>query len=278
MKDITEYARKIRRGVVEVVYRQQQGHVGGPLSMADVLAALYFKELNIDPKNPNWPERDRFVLSKGHSAVALYVAMALRGFFHYDELFTFDELNSRLQAHPDMTKLPGIDMSTGSLGQGLSAAVGMALGAKLQRRDFRVFAMIGDGESQEGQIWEAARVAQRYKLDNLIVILDHNKLQQYGWMGKEKGIRTAPEKDPAKKWEAFGWSVQEIDGHQMEEIFSAFESVNKIEGKPHMIVANTIKGKGVSFMENQYGWHSNVPTMEQYEKAMSELGAGDTNG
>ncbi|MBO1002478.1 transketolase [Pseudogracilibacillus auburnensis] len=277
MDDLKEFARKIRQGVIEVVYRQKQGHIGGPLSMADVLAFLYRKELQIDPKRPDWEERDRFVLSKGHSAIALYVAMALRGFFEYDELFTFDELHSRLQAHPDMTKLPGIDMSTGSLGQGLSAAVGMALSAKLQHKDFRVFAMIGDGESQEGQIWEAARIAQRYKLDNLIAILDHNHLQQYGWIGEDIKTRMAPENDPAAKWRAFGFDVQEINGHDFSRIKQAFFYANNEKNeRPHMIIANTIKGKGISFMENQYGWHSNVPSDEQYQQAIQEL-AGVSN-
>lgn len=276
MKHLQEVARQIRVGVIDTVYHQKQGHVGGPLSMADMLAALYFDAMDIDPKNPAWENRDRFVLSKGHSGIAQYVALALRGYFPYEELRTFDDLNSRLQAHPDMTKLPGIDMSTGSLGQGFSAAIGMALGAKLQNRPFHTFTMIGDGESQEGQIWEAARVAQRFKLDNLIAIVDNNRLQQYGWPDlADIGMRTPPEDDHASKWRAFGWNVVEIDGHNMPEISITLDNLRKENnGKPHMIIAHTVKGKGVPFMEGAFKWHSNVPTDEEYAQAMDALKEG----
>lgn len=268
-------AQKIRKGVIETVYRKKQGHVGGPLSMADMLAVLYFDVLNIDPERPNWEERDRFVLSKGHSAIALYVAMALRGYFDYTELITFDDLNSRLQAHPDMTKLPGLDMSTGSLGQGFSAAVGMALGARKQQRRFKTYVILGDGESQEGQVWEAASVAARYRLNNLIVILDHNQLQQYGWAQGDLKDRQAPDENPADKWKAFGWNVLEVNGHDTKKIKQALTDPS-IAGnaKPNIIIAKTVKGKGVSFMENQFKWHSNVPSDDEYNKAMAELEEG----
>lgn len=279
MHRLPEIARQIRVGVIDTVYHQKQGHVGGPLSMADMLATLYFDTMDIDPKNPDWPNRDRFILSKGHAGIALYVALALRGYFPYEELRTFDDLHSRLQAHPDMTKLPGIDMSTGSLGQGFSAAVGVALGAKLQNKSFQTFTMIGDGESQEGQIWEAARVAQRFKLDNLIAIVDNNRLQQYGWPDLAQiGMRAAPEDDHAGKWRAFGWNVIEIDGHNIPEISITLDKLRKdASGKPHMIIAHTVKGKGVPFMEGAFKWHSNVPTEDEYERAMKALKEGAVN-
>lgn len=276
MEHLREVARQIREGVIDTVYHQKQGHVGGPLSMADLLAVLYFETMDINPAQPQWKDRDRFVLSKGHSGIALYVALALRGYFPYEELRTFDDLNSRLQAHPDMTRLPGIDMSTGSLGQGFSAAVGIALGAKLQKKSFQTFTMIGDGESQEGQVWEAARVAQRFKLDNLIAIVDNNRLQQYGWPDEaDIGVRTPPEDDHASKWRAFGWNVIEIDGHNIPEINFTLEALKKEhKEKPHMIIAHTVKGKGVPFMEGSFKWHSNVPTDEEYEEAMKALREG----
>lgn len=276
MEHLHTVARQIREGVIDTVYHQKQGHVGGPLSMADLLSVLYFDTLTIDPEQPDWENRDRFILSKGHSGIALYVALALRGYFPYEELRTFDDLHSRLQAHPDMTRLPGIDMSTGSLGQGFSAAVGVALGAKLQNKDFQTYTMIGDGESQEGQIWEAARVAQRFKLDNLIAIVDNNRLQQYGWPDTANiGMRTAPEEDHASKWRAFGWNVIEIDGHNIPEIKLTLDDLTKEhKGKPHVIIAHTIKGKGVPFMENAFKWHSNVPTDEEYTEAMEALKEG----
>lgn len=276
MEHLREVARQIREGVIDTVYHQKQGHVGGPLSMADLLAVLYFETMDINPAQPQWKDRDRFVLSKGHSGIALYVALALRGYFPYEELRTFDDLNSRLQAHPDMTRLPGIDMSTGSLGQGFSAAVGIALGAKLQKKSFQTFTMIGDGESQEGQVWEAARVAQRFKLDNLIAIVDNNRLQQYGWPDEaDIGVRTPPEDDHASKWRAFGWNVIEIDGHNIPEINFTLEALKKEhKEKPHMIIAHTVKGKGVPFMEGSFKWHSNVPTDEEYEEAMTSLREG----
>ncbi|MBU8568543.1 transketolase [Virgibacillus pantothenticus] len=261
---------EIRKLIVETVYYAKAGHMGGPMSAVDMLVNLYFNELNINPENPLSSDRDRFVLSKGHSAVALYAVLARRGYFPMEELKTFDAINSRLQAHPDMNALPGLDMSTGSLGMGLSAAVGIALGAKLQKKDFRTYCMVGDGESQEGQIWEAADIASKYKVDNLVAILDYNKLQQFGWVGEEAS-RANPVVDPEKRWKAFGWNVVNIDGHDHEQISSAFQKAREVTGKPTMIIASTIKGKGVTFMENAYLWHSRVPTDEEYKQAIQEL-------
>ncbi|PYZ92656.1 transketolase [Salipaludibacillus keqinensis] len=272
MKDLQTKATEIRKGIISTVYKQKQGHIGGPLSAADMLAVLYFHTMNVKPDQPDWENRDRFVLSKGHSGIALYVALALKGYFPYEELLTFDNLHSRLQAHPDMTKLPGIDMSTGSLGQGISAGVGMALAAKLQEKDYTTYVMIGDGESQEGQVWEAAAVAARYKLNNLVVMIDNNRLQQYGWKKEDMADRQAPEQSHAEKWEAFGWKVVTIDGHNLEEIATGLKQVKNAENKqPIAIIANTIKGKGVSFMEGNFQWHSKVPTESEYHLAISEL-------
>ncbi|MBE1555534.1 transketolase [Sporosarcina limicola] len=262
-----------RRLIIETVHHAGAGHIGGPMSATDLIVNLYFNEMKIDPENPRSNERDRFVLSKGHSAVGLYSVLALRGYCPVEELKTFDTLNSRLQAHPDMNSLPGLDMSTGSLGQGISAAVGIALGGKLQGQDFRTFCMIGDGEMQEGQVWEAADVASKYKLDNLVAILDYNKLQQFGWNG-EDGKREIPVMEPEKRWEAFGWHVISIDGHNHEEITEAFIEESKVKGKPTMIIANTVKGKGVTFMENAYLWHSRIPTDEELTKAVQEIEMG----
>ncbi|MFM1653664.1 transketolase [Brevibacillus sp. B_LB10_24] len=262
-----------RKLIVETVHHAKAGHIGGPMSATDILVALYFDILNIKPEQPEWEDRDRFVLSKGHSAIALYSVLALRGYFPQEELATFDAIDSRLQAHPDMLALPGLDMSTGSLGQGISAAVGMALGAKLRGKSFYTYCMLGDGESQEGQVWEAADIAVRYSLDNLIVILDYNKLQQYGWSGKESE-RDRPVHDPQARWEAFGWNVISIDGHDPEQIISACQQAKRHVGSPTLIIAHTVKGKGVSFMENNYLWHSRIPTDKELEWALQEIGKG----
>lgn len=262
-----------RRHLLETVHYAGAGHIGGPMSAIDILVNLYFNEMNVDPEDPHATDRDRFVLSKGHSAVGLYSVLALRGFYPIEELKTFDALDSRLQGHPDMHILPGIDMSTGSLGQGISAAVGMALGAKLQNKDFRTYCMIGDGESQEGQVWEAADVAPKYELDNLVVILDYNKLQQFGWNGAD-GMRVIPVVEPENRWEAFGWHVISVDGHDHGQISKAFDEARKTKGKPTIIVANTIKGKGVSFMENAYQWHSRIPTDEELINSIKEIEMG----
>ncbi|MBM7716114.1 transketolase [Bacillus thermophilus] len=272
-RELIYKAKKARRHVIETVHYAGAGHIGGPMSAIDLLTYLYFNEMNIDPTDPRAENRDRFVLSKGHSAIALYAVMALRGYMPVEELKTFDSLNSRLQAHPDMNTLPGLDMSTGSLGQGISAAVGIALGAKLQHKDFRTYCMIGDGESQEGQVWEAADIASKYRLDNVVVMLDNNRLQQFGWNG-ENGSREIPVTNPQKRWEAFGWHVITIDGHDFAEMSAAFHEAKKVKGKPVMIVANTVKGKGVSFIENAYLWHSRVPSDEELNNALAELNIG----
>jgi transketolase len=266
-------AADVRKLILETVHHAKAGHVGGPLSATDMLVALYFELMNIDPANPEWEDRDRFVLSKGHSALALYAVMAKRGYFPEEEMKTFDKLDSRLQAHPDMSVLPGLDMSTGSLGQGLSAAVGMALAAKLRGKDYVTYCMVGDGEIQEGQIWEAADIARRYRLDNLIVWMDNNKLQQYGWAAGENR-RKPPVEEAERKWEAFGWNVISIDGHRYEEIVAADQASRAHKGGPTVIVAHTVKGKGVSFMENAYLWHSRVPTDEELAQAVIEIEAG----
>jgi transketolase len=273
--ELRRLATKTRRLIVETIYSVKAGHVGGPMSAADILIALYFHEMKIDPANPKWEDRDRFILSKGHSAIVQYTVLALRGYFPVEELATFDHLGTRLHGHPDMKLLPGIEMSTGSLGQGLSPGVGMALGAKIAGKDFRTYVMIGDGEIQEGQIWEAALVAGRYDLDNLTAILDWNDLQQNGfwpesiadWPNKQR----RPTDRPHEKFGAFGWAVKEIDGHDMDEILDAFAWARSITGQPQVIIARTVKGKGVSYMENRPEWHAKVPTDAELETARNEL-------
>ena len=267
-------ANELRKTILFTAHYNKQGHVGGSLSCADILTALYFNHLRIDSTNPKWEDRDRFVLSKGHTALGLYATLALRGYIPQEELKTFDRFESRLQAHPDMTRLDALDMSTGSLGQGLSAAVGMAIGAKRLNKTFRVYCLIGDGESQEGQIWEAANIAAKYKLDNLTVILDQNGLQQYGW--KNEGERMTPEQKARSKFESFGFETWEIDGHSMEYLIASLtETKYRPNEIPKVIIANTVKGKGVSFMENNYLWHSKAPNDKEYEMALHELERGD---
>jgi len=275
--DIEERARAIRRLVVRTVSHAGAGHIGGPLSAADILAVLYFKILRIDPARPDWPDRDRFILSKGHSSIGWYAALALRGYFPVEELQTFDAIDSRLQGHPDMTVTPGVDMSSGSLGQGLSAGIGMALGAKLAGKDYHTWVMLGDGELHEGQVWEAAQVAPRYGLGNLTAIVDHNKLSQYGWTYGPDGYaglhREAPISDPGGKLRAFGWLVVEIDGHDVGQILAACALGRGAGDRPTAIVAHTVKGKGVSYMEGHYAWHSKPITQGDLRQAMAELGA-----
>jgi len=275
--ELEEGAQRIRALVLEAVAHAGAGHVGGPLSAADILSALYFRVLRIRPEEPEWPDRDRFILSKGHSTIALYAAMALRGFFPIEELKTFDALDSRLQGHPDMTVLPGLDMSSGSLGLGFSAGVGMALGAKTTGRDVTTFVLLGDGECNEGIIWEGAHAASRYGLDNLIAVIDHNKLQQYGWRGENPDVRISPYErdDLAARWAAFGWEVREIDGHDMASIVDALEAARTVGGSPVAIVAHTVKGRGVSFMEGDYQWHAKVPDLDGLAAALRELGHPD---
>jgi len=271
---LEEYARRIRVEVIKAVNHARAGHLGGPLSAADLLAALYFHVLRIRPDEPRWPDRDRFVLSKGHSSIGLYAAMALRGYFPVEELSTFDAARSRLQGHPDMTRLPGLDMSSGSLGMGISAAMGMALGARLTGHDIRAYVMLGDGECQEGEVWEAAMSAERYGLDNLIAIVDHNKLQQYGWPGDGPDGRLPPEVpgELVGKWAAFGWRVLEVDGHDMAAVVTTLEEAARGDGRPVVVIAHTVKGKGVSYMEGHYFWHTRALKPDEFATAMADLG------
>jgi transketolase len=271
---LEEAARRIRVEVVRAVNHARGGHLGGPLSAADLLAALYFRVLRIRPAEPAWPDRDRFILSKGHSAIGLYATMAVRGYFPVAELATFDALDSRLQGHPDMRLLPGLDMSTGSLGMGISAGVGIALGARLTGREVRTFVMLGDGECQEGEVWEAAFVAARYGLESLVAIIDHNRLQQYGWPGERPEIRLPPEApgELVAKWSAFGWRVLEVDGHDMAAVVATLEEAARPTGRPTAVIAHTVKGRGVSFMEDRYYWHTRILTPEEFATAMAELG------
>lgn len=271
ISELTALSAEARQLIVRAVHRAGAGHLGGPFSATDLLISLYFDVLQIDPDRPDWPHRDRFVLSKGHSSIALYVVLAIRGFFPASELDTFDQIDSRLQGHPDMTKLPGLDMSTGSLGQGLSPGVGMALGARLRNLPFRTWVMLGDGEIQEGQVWEAAFVAARYELDNLIAILDFNGLPQFGWPQAGGFTRERPIDDPAAKFRAFGWRVVECDGHDHGSIRAAFDQAMAYSGQPTLVLAHTIKGKGVSFMEGDFNWHAKVPNDAELEQALAEL-------
>lgn len=269
--ELEALARRARRLILESVHTAGAGHIGGPLSATDILVSLYFNELRIDPNRPDDPDRDRFILSKGHSSIALYTVLALRGYFPVDELATFDQIDSRLQGHPDITRLPGLDMSTGSLGQGLSPGIGMALGARMHGSDFRTWVVLGDGEIQEGQVWEAAFVASRYRLSNLTAILDSNGLPQFGWPTVGGYTRDQPIDDPGGKFRAFGWNVIECDGHDMAALLDAYAAVKKYTDGPTCIVARTVKGKGISFMEGNYAWHAQVPTPDDLERAMREL-------
>ena len=263
---LSEIAKKIRKSIIQEVYYGKSGHIGGSLSIADIIAVLYFDEMKIDPQNPNMENRDRFVLSKGHCSPALYAALAYRGFFNIEELKTFRNINSNLQGHPDKKNVPGVDMSTGSLGQGLSIANGMALAGKIDKKDYRVYCILGDGEIEEGQIWEAAMTANKYKLDNLCVIVDNNNLQIDGTI--EEVMSSYP---IDQKFRSFGFEIIKIDGHDINEILNAFEVAKNIKNRPTCIIAKTIKGKGVSFMENKAEWHGKSPNEEQYNKAMEEL-------
>ena len=264
--ELKKIATDIRLGAVEAVFNGQSGHPGGALSSADILACLYFSEMNVNPATPDNPDRDRFILSKGHSCPGLYAALALKGYFDKKELKSFRHTGALLQGHPDMKAIKGVDMSAGSLGQGFSAACGMALSAKISNKDYRVYTLIGDGESQEGQIWEAVMFASHYQLDNLCLIIDNNGLQIDGRVSDV--MNTMPYES---KLEAFGWNVITVDGHNIEEILSAFAAAKEVKGKPTAIVAKTVKGKGVSFMEDQAGWHGKAPNAEQYEIAVCEL-------
>lgn len=268
VKELKLHAANVRKMAIEAVYSANSGHPGGSLSAADIITYLYMEEMNIDPKNPKNPDRDRFVLSKGHCSPALYAALAERGFIPKEDIKTFRHIDSYLQGHPDMKGVKGVDMSTGSLGQGISAACGMAECAKLDNKNYRVYVVMGDGESEEGQVWEAAMFAAHYKLDNLTVFLDFNGLQIDG------DVRDVMNPTPLdKKFEAFNWNVLHIDAHNFEEIEAAVNDAKATKGKPTLILAKSIKGKGVSFMENKAEWHGAAPKKEQYEQAMEELDA-----
>lgn len=267
VKELEKYANKVRQGIIESVYNAKSGHPGGSLSIADILTVLYFNQMNIDENNPKAKGRDRLVLSKGHTAPALYSVLALKGFFDIDEIKSLRHIESRLQGHPDMKKVPGVDASTGSLGQGLSIANGMAIASKLNSEGVRVYCICGDGEIEEGQIWEAAMTAAHYKLDNLCVVVDNNNLQIDGKINEVMNVYPIDE-----KFTSFGFETINVDGHNIEGLIAAFEEAKKVKGKPTAIIANTIKGKGVSFMENMAGWHGKAPNHEEYELAMKELG------
>lgn len=266
IQNLQKIAKDVRKDIVEMLYSAQSGHPGGSLSITDILTTLYFYEMNINVNNPKDENRDRLILSKGHCSPALYSCLAEKGFFPKEDLKTFRKINSYLQGHPDMKKIPGVDMTSGSLGQGLSVANGIAIAGKLDNKSYRVYCIMGDGEIEEGQIWEAAMTSSKYKLDNLCAIVDNNNLQIDGKI--EDVMSPYPIN---KKFESFGFNVIEIDGHNFEEIINAFEDAKKVKEKPTVIIAKTVKGKGVSYMENQVGWHGKAPNEEEYKLALEEL-------
>ncbi len=271
VKELQKIACKVRMGIIEGVYNAKSGHPGGSLSIADLLTYLYFVKMKIDPQNPKMEDRDRLVLSKGHCAPGLYSALAQRGYFPVDELKTLRHIGSRLQGHPDMKHIPGVDMSSGSLGQGISAACGMALSGKLSNQSYRVYAILGDGEIEEGQVWEAAMFAAHKKLDNLVAIVDSNGLQIDGTVAEVNSPEPITD-----KFASFGFHVITMDAHDFNDIERAFAEAEQVTGKPVAIIQKSVKGKGVSFMENQVSWHGSAPNKEQYEQAMAELNAALT--
>jgi transketolase len=264
--ELEKMARQLRRHIITMIATAGSGHPGGSLSAADIVTALYFKAMRHDPKNPQWPERDRFVLSKGHAAPILYAALAECGYFPVEELSTLRRLGSRLQGHTDRTLTPGVEMSAGSLGQGLSYGIGMALAGRLDRKDYRVYVLIGDGECDEGQVWEAAMFAPHHRMDNITAIIDHNDLQLDGRVCDIMGLEPLTD-----KWRAFNWNVLEINGHDMKQILQALKKAGEIKEKPTVIIAHTIKGKGVSFMEGNVDFHGKAPTPQETEQALKEL-------
>ena len=266
LSELSKRARSVRMNIVKMITEAKSGHPGGSLSAADILVTLYFAEMKVDVNNPAAADRDRFVLSKGHAAPVLYSTLAEKGFIPQEELMTLRKINSRLQGHPEMKNIPGVDMSTGSLGQGLSVANGMALAGKIDNKDYRVYALLGDGELEEGQVWEAAMFASHYKLDNLTAFVDHNGLQIDGPVSEVMSPLPVPE-----KWRAFGWNVLEIDGHDYEEIYQAIQTAKSVKGQPTMIVATTVKGKGVCKMENAVDWHGKAPSAEECEMFLAEM-------
>ncbi len=266
VSELKKIANDVRIGIIKEVYNAQSGHPGGALSVADILTVLYFNEMNIDEKNPDMQNRDRLVLSKGHASPALYSVLANKGFFSKEELKTFRKIDSNLQGHPDKNKVKGVDMTTGSLGQGLSAANGMALAGKLDKLNYRVYCILGDGELEEGQVWEAAMTSHHYKLDNLCVIVDNNNLQIDGKVEEVMNIYPI-----ADKFKSFGFETIQIDGHNITQIIEAFGKAKKVKDRPTAIIAKTVKGKGVSYMENQAGWHGKAPNEDEYKRAINEL-------
>jgi transketolase len=266
LEELAATAKKLRRHVITMIGKAGSGHPGGSLSAADIITSLYFKVLRHDPANPRWAERDRFILSKGHAAPILYAALAERGYFPGEELATLRTLGSCLQGHCDMTATRGVEMSSGSLGQGLSFGIGIALAGRLNARDYRVYVLLGDGECDEGQVWEAAMASAHFKLDNLVAIVDHNELQIDGWNRDVMNLEPLPE-----KWKAFGWHPIEVNGHDLSQLIAAFDEAKRVKGKPTAIIAHTIKGKGVSFMENNVDFHGKAPTPDEMEKALEEL-------
>lgn len=266
LRHLEEKARRIRIDIIRMLAEAGSGHPGGSLSGVEIVTALFFHVLRLRPEEPEWPERDRFILSKGHAAPLLYAALAERGFFPREELLTLRKLGSRLQGHPVWNKAPGIEASTGSLGQGLSLGLGIALAGRLDRRDYRVYVLLGDGESEEGQVWEAAMAAAHYRAGNLTAILDFNGLQIDGRLQEVMSPLPLPE-----KWRAFGWAVREVDGHDFRDLLEAFEWAKGVQDRPSMIIARTVKGKGVSFMEDVADWHGKAPSREQAEQALGEL-------
>ena len=266
VSELKKIAKNVRRSIIEEVYSAASGHPGGALSIADILTVLYFNQMNINPEKPDDENRDRFVLSKGHASAALYAVLAKKGYFPKEDLKTFRKIDSYLQGHPDMKYIPGVDMSTGSLGQGLSAANGMAMISKLDKKGIRIYCLVGDGEIEEGQIWEAAMTSSKYKLDNLCLIVDNNNLQIDGTI--EEVMSSYPIDE---KFKSFGFNVINIDGHNYEQIIKAFENAKTCKGKPTVIIAKTVKGEGVSFMENKAEWHGKAPKQEEYNQAISEL-------
>ena len=268
--NLKRISNNVRKGIIEEVYSAQSGHPGGALSCADILTVLYFNQMNIDPEKKDDLDRDRLVLSKGHASAALYAVLAERGYFSKDELKNFRKLGSFLQGHPDMKHIPGVDMTAGSLGQGLSVANGMAISSKLDERGFRVYCIVGDGEIEEGQIWEAAMASAHYKLDNLCLIVDNNNLQIDGKVSEVMNIYPLRE-----MFEAFGFEVFEVDGNNVDELITVFDKAKTVKGKPTAVIAKTVKGKGVSFMEDKADWHGKAPSDEEYKKAMEDLTAND---
>jgi len=264
--EMKEMAKTLRRHIIRMTARAGSGHPGGSLSSADIVTALFFSHLRHDPNNPRWADRDRFVLSKGHAAPLLYAALAEAGYLPVEELMTLRQLHSRLQGHADVTATPGVEVSTGSLGQGLSMGVGMALAARLDRRDYRVYVLLGDGECEEGQVWEAAMSAAHFKADNLVAIIDRNRQQIDGWTYEVMDTEPMDE-----KWRAFGWHAIGVDGHDLDQILGALDEAGTVKGKPTIIIARTTKGKGVSFMENNLDFHGRAPTADEEERALKEL-------